>query len=237
MGFLAMNEQHWIFNLMCPCKQWLVHERLAANYVPTIGAVATALVITALCLVVIIIVFHKEWRIVGKWINHAASTLVGAILVVLGALGSNGFALFHAFLFGIFALEVTLHVHLAHVIHSRGYCCLDAWVEGGSIDGHATKTAYAYDANALGVYILLHAQEVNCCKEILGVDVGRSHAAGFTSTLASERGVEGDCQESALCHVLGIEAAALLFNGSKRTAHCDGRKFTICAFWCVHVGG
>ena len=167
-------------------KQWLIQERLAANDVPAVGAVATALVVAARGFVVVMVVFHKERGIVGQWVNHAAGTLVGATLEILGALGGKDFALCHALLAAVFALEIAFGTNLAHVIHRRGNCCLDAWVEGGSVDGHATESANAQDAYAFSVNIVLHAEEIDGGKEVLGVDVGRCHAAWLTATLASE---------------------------------------------------
>ena len=110
----------------------------------------------ALGLVVGMIVFHKPRGIVGQRVDDTTGTLVSTYLIVLGALGGNGLALLHALRLGVLTGKIALYVHLRHVVHRGGNGCLDARIDGGSIDGHATKAADADDTDALSIDIVLH---------------------------------------------------------------------------------
>ena len=236
VSLLAVNEQHGVLNLTGIVEDGLVEERLTSCDVPAVGAIARAFMIAAFCLVVSIIVFHEPGGSIRQRVDDTTGTLVRARLVVLGALLGQGLASLHALLLGVAALEVALAVHLRHVVHRGGYSGLDTGVDGSGVDGHATESANADDADALRVDIVLHGEEVNGSQEVLGVDVGRSHAAWLATTLTRKRGVEGDGEETALGHVLGIDAARLLLHGSERSGDGDGRQLALGILRRVHVG-
>ena len=192
--------------------------------------------VAALRLVIGMVVLHKPGCILWQRVDDAACTLVCSCLVVFRALPGHGLALLHALLRGVFALEVALDVHLAHVVHRAGDGCLDARVDGSGIDGHTSKAANADDTDALCIYIILHRKKIDGSEEVLGVDVGRSHAPRFAATLSCERGVEGNGEESTLCQMLGIETARLFLHGSKRSTNGNGCQSALSVLGCVHVG-
>ena len=216
MGLLAVDEQHGVLNLVRPAEKRLVEERLRADNVPAVGRVAAALVVAARAFVVGVIVLHELRHILGQRVDDATGPFVSTVLVVLGALGGDGAALLHALGLRVLALEIALHVHLAHVVHRGGDGSFYARVDGCGVDGHAAETADADDADALRINVVEVREEIDSREEVLGVDVRRSHATGFAAALARERRVEGDGQESPLRHVLRIESARLLLHGAKR---------------------
>ena len=236
VGLLAVDKQHRVLDLVCPCQQRLVEERLASHHVPSVVGVARTLVVAARRLVVGMVFLHKPRRVVGKRVHHPTSTLVAAVAEVLRTLSRQCLALLLTLLRRVLALEIALHVHLAHVVHRGCHGGTDSGVDRSRVHRHAAPSADADDADTPGVDIVLDAEEVHCGKEVLRVDVGRSHATGLTPTLPREGGVECDGEESTLCHVLRIKSAALLLHCSERTADGDGRKGIRRTTGRVHVG-
>ena len=124
----------------------------------------------------------------------------------------------------VVGIIIAVAAHTCHVVHRTRNGCLDTGICSGSIEGDASPSAYADDANHLGIDVLQLRQIIDSCHEVLGIDVGRSRATRFTAALTSVRRVEGQRHKSALSHPHGIESTALLFCGSKGTRDRNGRQ-------------
>ena len=113
--------------------------------------------VTTRGLVVGVVVLHKVRRILRQRVHYAASTLIGARRVIGRPLGCPCGALLVASFLAVGAAEVTLAGNTRHVVHGHGRGGFNAWVECGSVHGHATPAADADDANRIGVYVVTAA--------------------------------------------------------------------------------
>ena len=231
-----MDEQNGILDFSRPGQQRLVQEALAADDVPAVCGIAAALVIAARGLIVGVIVLDEPGGILGQGVDDAAGALVSTCRIVLGPLLGQSLALLLALSGRVLAGEITFHVDLAHIVHGTGYGCLDSRIKRCSVDRHSTKTADADDADALRVDQVTGGKEIHCGQEILRIDVRRRHPARLSAGLARKGRVEGDGQEPALGHMLGIQAAGLLLYGAERAAHGKGGKPAFCVLGDIHIG-
>ena len=209
---------------MRPGQQGLVQETLASDDIPAVVGVAAALVVAARRLIISVIILYKPGSLFRKRVNDTTRTLVGACCIILRALCGQGFALFHALCRRILAGKIAFHVHLAHIVHGRCHSGLDARIQRRSVDGHAAKTADTDNADALRVHPLAVGQEVHGGKEIFRVDVRRCHPAGLSPALPGKGWIKGEGHKATLCHMLGIQAAALFLHGAEGAAHRNGGK-------------
>jgi hypothetical protein len=67
------------------------------------------------------------------------------------------------------------------------------------------------------------AEVVDGCAEVLDEDVGGGEVARLAAAVAVERGVEGERDEAAQGHVLGVDARALLLDAAVGCADDDRR--------------
>ena len=86
-----------------------------------------------------------------------------------------------------------------------------------------------------GIDLIAGSKEIDGSREILGVDVGRYHVAGFASALSGIRGVESKGQKTALGHCLGIKSGSLFLDSPERTANGDGWQFSGGIFRYIHI--
>ena len=235
VGLLAVDEKHGRLNLSGPGQQGLVQETLAADHVPAIIGIAAAHMITARSLIVGVIVLDEPGGILGERIDDTTGTLISSRGIILRALGRQGAALFLTLGRSVFTGEITLDIHLAHVIHRGCDGSFDAGVQGSSIDGHAAKTADADDADALRIHQVTVGQEIDGRQEILRIDVRGGHPARFATGFAGERRIKGDSQEASFCHLLGIKAAGLLLHGTEGAAHRNRGQFAVSILRYIHI--
>src|SRR6266536_6078549 len=82
-------------------------------------------------------------------------------------------------------------------------------------------------------------QVVDGCAEVLDEDVGGGEVAWLAAAVAVERGVEGERDEAAQGHVLGVDARALLLDGAVGRADDDrrGLRGLVEVLRPVEVGG
>ena len=190
-------------------------------------------VVAARCLVVVVVVLDEGGRVLGQRVDHAAGHGVDAGAVVGGALSSHGRPGPVPLLGGV---EVALGGHAAHVVHGGGDRSPDARICGRGGHGHAAPAADADDADAPGVDVVAHGQEVDGGLEVLDIDVRRVHAAGLAAGLAGETGVEGDGEVTALRHRLRVQAAGLLLDGAEGAGHGQGGRLAPRVLGLVQVG-
>ena len=114
---------------------------------------------------------------------------------------------------------------------------LDAGIHACGVNGHATPTANADDANAVGVDVIAAREVIHCRHKVLGVDIGGGHATGLSTRFAGKGRVEGQGEEPAVCHFLRIQAARLLFNRAERARNGKRCQFALGAFGLIQVGG
>ena len=134
-------------------------------------------------------------------------------------------------------IEIAVGIDAAHVVHGGGDGSLDARVDGRRIDRHASPTADAEDAYLFRVHVVTGGEVVHRCREVLGVDVGRSHITGLSAALAGERRVEGYREEAAFGEFLRIQPRCLLLDSPERAADGNGGQFARHALGHVEVGG
>ena len=230
-----MNHEHGTTYLIAIRQDGHVHERQGGSLVPPVVGVQRTLVIAARCLVIPVIVFHKLGSIVGKRVYHPSCQRIRALAVVFRTLGIELLAKLIARI-GIHGIEIAVGIHPAHVVHRSGDGSLDARVDGCRIQRHASPSADAQYPDTVGIHLLAGRKEVHRRTEVLRIDVRRRHITGFTPTLTGVRGVEGNGQESAFGQCHGIQARRLFLHRSERSAHGNGRKFSLGLLGHVHVG-
>ena len=178
-----------------------------------------------------------EKRSVGRYgVDHAACALIRAGLVVGCALRVERLTQGIARVRIVVGVKVAVGGHAGHVVHRGRDGGLDARVDGGSVECHATPAADAEDADALRVHIIAHRQEVDRGGKVLGVDVGRGDIARRAAALAGVRRVKGDGQKAARGELLRIQAGALLLHGAERDAHGHGGEGALRALRLVEIG-
>ncbi len=175
----------------------------------------------------------KGGRVPGQRVDHAAGHGVDAGAVVGGALSGHERPGPVALLDGVGGVEVALGGHAAHVVHGGGDRSPDARICGRGGQGHAAPAA---DADAPGVDVVAHGQEVDGGLEVLDIDVRGVHVAGLAAGLAGEAGVEGDGEVAALRHRLRVQAAALLLDGAEGAGHGQGGQLALRPLGPVQVG-
>ncbi len=159
--------------------------------------------ITTLCFVIIVVIFHKLWS-VGCWFRIHDRTLVRTIAVILRTLLAQLYT--HLITLLCRALvKVSIGIDASHIIHGGGNCSLDSRVVGGSIDGKTAPTADAQDSDAVGIDKFVGGEIIHCGTEILCVQVGRCHIARYATAFTCKRRVEGDSKETSLGKCLGVK--------------------------------
>jgi hypothetical protein len=98
------------------------------------------------------------------------------------------------------------------VVHQDRRDRLDAPVDLRRAQAEGAAAAHADHADALAAHERSRAQVVNSGAEVLDEDVGGRDVARRAAAVAVERRVEGECDESAQGHVLGIDPRALLLD-------------------------
>ena len=182
--------------------------------------------IPAAGLVIIVVVFHEERRVIRQGIDHAASEFVFAGLKVCEPLCAHGFLRLVAGFLAVGGVEVSLRVHAGHVVHRGSDRGFDAGIEGCSIDRHAAPAADADDTDAVRIGLLMQGKKIHRGHEVFGIDVGRSHVPDVPAALAGKGRVEGKGEEAALRHGLRVQAGALFLHGPEGTGNGDRGKLS-----------
>ena len=180
VGLLAVHHQYGRAYLVDVVEEAGVGKGLCADDAPSVVRVAAALVIAAWGDVVVVVVPDKLRGIVGQGIHHAASHRRG----VGQSLPGHGLAGRMSRLLLVLGVEVAIAADARHVVHRRGHRSLDARVGRSRVQGNASPSADADDADALGVHIVLFRQEVDSRHEVLRIDVGRSRTSRLAAALA-----------------------------------------------------
>ena len=131
-------------------------------------------------LVVGVVVFNELRGILRQRVYNTASHChgVGETLFAHCLAGSVARLLF------VLAVVVAVAADTAHIVHGGGDGGLDTGVGSGSVESNATPATDADNTDAFGIDILQLGEVVDGGHKVLGVDVGRSRAAGFTAALA-----------------------------------------------------
>ena len=225
MGLFPVDQQDRAADLARIGQQRHVQEGQGRGGVPgTIGVDGTGM--EAAPGLVIVEVILDELRLVarqglgqarGGGRDAAGACVPGALRVQLLPEGVAGI--------GVHAVEIAVGRDAAHVVHGDGHGGLDAGVHGGGVQAHAAKAADADDADALRIHRVQRGEEVHRGAEVFGIDVRRGHMTRLAAALARIGGVEGQRQEAAFGHGLGIEPGCLLLYRTKGAAHGQGRPF------------
>ena len=78
VSLLAVNEKHRSLNLLRPGKKGLVQEALAADNVPAVIGVATALMLAAWSLIICVIVLDEPRSVFWKRIDDTTGALISS---------------------------------------------------------------------------------------------------------------------------------------------------------------
>ena len=100
------------------------------------------------------------------------------------------------------------------VVHDDRRDRLDASVDLRRAEAEGAAAAHADHADAVPAHKGTRAQVVDGCAEVLDEAVGRRDVARLAAAVAVERWVEGESDESAQGHVLGIDPRALLLDAA-----------------------
>ena len=237
VGLLAVDEEDGAADFRGIGQDGLVDERERGRHVPSAVGAEGAFVVAARGLVEGVIVLHKLRGIGGQRVRHASGQGVGAVAVVLGALGVELLPHRVAGVGIVGGIVVALGGDAGHIVHRDGHRGLDARVDGGGVHRKASPAAHAEDAHLPGMDVGARGEVVDGGAEVLGVDVGRGHIAGLPAALAGEGGVEGEGQEAAFGQRLRVAAGHLLLHGAERAADGDGGQLARGVLGDVEVGG
>ena len=237
VGLLAVDEEDGAADFRGIGQDGLVDERERGRHVPSAVGAEGAFVVAARGLVEGVIVLHKLRGIGGQRVRHASGQGVGAVAVVLGALGVELLPHRVAGVGIVGGIVVALGGDAGHIVHRDGHRGLDARVDGGGVHRKSSPAAHAEDAHLPGMDVGARGEVVDGGAEVLGVDVGRGHIAGLPAALAGEGGVEGEGQEAAFGQRLRVAAGHLLLHGAERAADGDGGQLARGVLGDVEVGG
>ena len=73
--------------------------------------------VSPVCLIVIIIIFHKERRILRQRIHNAPSKGIVSVSVILQALRIQRFFLLIPGIRRVFRVKISFRIHPGHIIH------------------------------------------------------------------------------------------------------------------------
>ena len=227
MGLFPVDQQDRAADLARIGQQGHVQEGQGRGGVPgTVGIDGTGME-AALGLVIVEVILD-ELRLVarqgigqarGGRCDAAGACVPGALRVQLPAQRVAGL--------GIHGVKIAVGRDAAHVVHGDGHGGLDAGIHGGGVQAHAAEAADADDADARRIHRVQRGEEVHRSAEVFGIDVRRGHVTRLAAALARIGGVEGQRQEAALGHGLGIEPGRLFLHRAKGTAHGQGRQFAL----------
>ena len=151
MGFLSVHHKNGRANLVGVVKETGIGVCLSTYYTPSVVRVTAAFMIAAFGLVVVVIVLHELRSIGRQRVNNTASHSLRISQTLLGHCLSGSMARFLL----VLAVEITITADAGHIIHRGGNGSLDAGIGSGSIQGNASPSADAYDANLLSIHIVL----------------------------------------------------------------------------------
>ena len=166
-----MDHQHSAVNFIRVGEQAHIHEGGLCIDSPAIIGIERTGMITAFRLVIVIVIFYEERRVLRKRIDHAARTLITAVFIVFRPLGVNCFTGRFPCFFTVCAVKVAVAGYAGHIVHGRSHSSLDPCIYAGCLQGHAAPAAYADDADSLRIDQVTAGQEVDSCLEILYIDV------------------------------------------------------------------
>ena len=92
--------------------------------------------IAASRLVIVVIIFDIERRVLWHFCCHAAAQGMSAIPAVFDTLGIERLFLFIPGCFTVLCIKIAIGVHTGHIIHGGGHRGLDPGIEGSGIQGH-----------------------------------------------------------------------------------------------------
>ena len=171
MGLVAMDHQHGAVNLIRVGEQAHIHEGGLCIDSPAIIGIERTGMITAFRLVIVIVIFYEERRVLRKRIDHAARSLIAAVFIVFRPLGVDCFTCRFSRFFTVGAIKVTIAGNAGHIVHSRSYGGFDPCIYAGCLQGHAAPAADTDDADPVGIDQVTAGQEVDSRLEILYIDV------------------------------------------------------------------
>lgn len=126
--------------------------------------------ITAFGLVIIIVIFHKERRILGEHLRYAAGFGISAVLIVSGPLGVQFLTGFVAAV-GVHAVKITVGHNPGHIVHGAGHRSLMRGVAGRCVQGHAAPAADTDDADAACIHVVPGGKKIYRRGKIFGVNI------------------------------------------------------------------
>ena len=188
-------------------------------------------------LVVVVIILHKERRVLRKGIHNAAGKGIGAVPEIFRTLFVDCFTGSLAGFFGISGVEITVPGYTGHIVHGRGHGRFDTGVDAGSLQSHAAPAADADYADAFRVHQVTAGKKIDRRLEIFHVDIRGVHRPREAAGLSGEGWIKGESQEAAFRHFLCIQPGGLFLAGAERSADGDGGKFPLGTLRDIHVRG
>ena len=235
MRLVAVDQEDCAADLIGVLKDRLIDKGLTADDVPAAVGIQGTGMVAASGLVVIVVVLHKERRVLRQRIDHTASEPVFTGLQVQKSLGTHsGLRLVTGFL-TVSGIEIPLGIHTGHVVHGGGHGRLDPGVQCRCIDGHAAPAADSDDADAVRIDFFMEGEEVYCSHKVFGVDVRGGHVTHIAAALTGEGRIKSNRQKSSLCHGLCVQAGALFLDCAERAGNCDRRKLSLRFLRHIHI--
>ena len=235
MSLLAVDNEHRVPNLIGVLQNRLIHKGLASDHIPAAVGIQRTLMIAALCLVIVIIIFHKERRVFRERIDDTAAQLVLSGFQVFKSLRAHSRSVLISGFLAVLAVKIAFLIYSCHIVHSRRDRRLDSCIEGSSVQGHAAPSADTEDAYAIRINIFIQRQEIHCCHEIFRIDIRGCHVSYVSAALTCEGRVKRDCQEASLRQRLGVQSRALFLDRSERTAYRNCGELSLSFLRHVHI--
>ena len=128
MSLFSVHDQHRAADFIAVPENRLIHKGHTADDIPSSVGIQRTSMITALCLVVIMIIFHKERRVLRYGIHHAAARRIISVSVIFDSLRVQSFFLLIAGGFTVFSVEISVGIDSGHVVHGGNHRSLDSGI-------------------------------------------------------------------------------------------------------------
>ena len=129
------------------------------------------------------VIFYELGRIIRQWIYNATCQGICTATIVLCALGIELLAEFITGV-GIHCVKIALGIYTSHVVHRYCCRCFDTGVDGGCIECYTAPTTDAKDADTFCIHVITGRKVIDCCTEILCIDIRRSYITGFSTAFS-----------------------------------------------------
>ena len=140
--------------------------------------------IPSVSLVIVMVVFYKERRILRKWIYNSASKLIFAGLKVFKSLSTHSCFFLISCFFTIFRVKISIGIYPCHVIHCYSCRSFNSCIKSCCVYSHSSPATDTDDSDPVRINLLIQGKKINCRHEIFCVDIRRCHVSYISTGLS-----------------------------------------------------